>query len=142
MKISIHDYAEAITGRQYGDELTKAEEKELKNLGYVAIFGYSDDNTKILLRGAIYDFIDADNGTEFKLRSTHILPNNCGCNCEYCGFNSVKAEEIQVILDEDESFTWVFRTSVTHATFNIFDQAEPYCRGIIIDTRDLPGYVS
>jgi len=152
MKISIYNYANSITGREYGDELTKAEETELKNLGFVAIFGYSEDT--ILFRGAIYDFVDAGNGTEFKLRSTHILPKTCGCNCEYCGFNSVKAEKLQVLLHDPtarparsvrqrrrrgESFTWTFITSVPHATFEVFDEGSPYCRGIIIDTKDLPG---
>jgi hypothetical protein len=38
------EVAMMLNGRPYGEELSKEEEKTIKELGYIVVFGYSDDN--------------------------------------------------------------------------------------------------
>ena len=50
--MTIYEFAEGLNGRQYRKELYPFEEQRAKALGFVVVFGYSDDNTEF--RGA-YD---------------------------------------------------------------------------------------
>ena len=54
--MDIKEFANKLNGRTYLNEITKEEEKIAKELGYVIVFGYSDDNTEF--KGAIDDEID------------------------------------------------------------------------------------
>jgi hypothetical protein len=51
--MNAQEYADLLNGRQYGEEISKAEEDAAKNDGIVIAFGYSDD--LIEFRGAICD---------------------------------------------------------------------------------------
>lgn len=43
MNENVKKWAEKLDGRKYGNELTRDEEKKLKDLGLVVVFGASDD---------------------------------------------------------------------------------------------------
>lgn len=51
--MTLKEFAKMLDGREYGGEITKEEEALAKELGFVVVFGYSDDNAE--LRGAIDD---------------------------------------------------------------------------------------
>ena len=54
--MTIYEYAEALKWREMGNELTEEEEQKAKELGFVIVFAYSDDNSEF--RGAIDDEVD------------------------------------------------------------------------------------
>ena len=41
------ELAAMLNGREYGKEITKAEEEKAKANGLVVIYGYSDDNVEL-----------------------------------------------------------------------------------------------
>src|SRR5438876_9739640 len=47
------ELAEKLNGREYGADISDAEEQLAKDAGLVVVFGYSDDNVEF--RGAIHD---------------------------------------------------------------------------------------
>ena len=107
--MTIYEFAEGLNGRQYGKVLYPFEEQRAKALGFVVVFGYSDDNTEF--RGAYDDEV--------------------GC------FNGGRVYEdgekyIDAVWCED-GYDWTYRTNIPHATFDIYEGSETYCRGIVFE---------
>lgn len=38
---------------------------------------------------------------------------------------------------DTEGYSWCYGTDLPHATFEIFEDGEKYCRGMVIDIKDL-----
>ena len=107
--MTIYEFAERLNGRQYGNEITLIEEREAKNLGFVVVFGYSDDCAEF--RGAFDDEIGCfDGGRVFENGEKYI-------DAQWC---------------EGEA-DWTYETNIPHATFDIYDDGETYCRGIVFE---------
>ena len=106
---AINDIAAMLNGRKYGYELTDTEEQEIADLGYVVVFGYSDDNAEF--RGAIDDEIGCFNGGKVYENNGYYI------NALWC----------------KNEFTWSYDTNIPHATFCIYDEDEKYCKGIVFD---------
>lgn len=112
LKMTIYDFAKMLDGRRYLFEITKAEEQMAKELGYVVVFGCSDDLAE--LRGAIDDEIGCLGGGVL----THpALPK------------PVKA----VWCPDGMDCAWAYETELPHAEFCIMEDAELYCIGIVCD---------
>lgn len=39
---------------------------------------------------------------------------------------------------EKGPFAWTYSTEIPHATFEIIEEGEKFCRGIVFDINDLP----
>jgi hypothetical protein len=46
------------------------------------------------------------------------------------------ARKIEAVWAED-GYSWTYRTDIPHATFEITEDGEPYCRGIVFALADL-----
>lgn len=111
--MTISDFAKILNGREYGKEITPLEVKKAEELGFVVVFGYSDDNTEF--RGAISDEVGCyDGGRVFKYGDKYI--DAVWCEGEY---------------------SWTYNTNIPHLTFDIYEDGEKFCRGIIFDKREL-----
>ena len=105
--MTIYEFAKQLNGGEYGNELTRSEEQEAKELGFVVVFGYSDDNAEF--RGAIDDEVGCYNGGR-------IYENG--------------EDYIDAVWCEGE-YSWTYNTNIPHATFDIYEDGEKYCRGIV-----------
>lgn len=130
--MDIDKFAAVLTGREYGREISKEEEKLAKELGFVVVFGYSDDNAEF--RGAIDDEVGCYEGGNIYLDKNGIL-EECECQCKYSKLSKEKARIIKAIWGE----SWEYETSIPHAEFEIYDDDEVYCKGIVFDIRELEG---
>ena len=112
--MTIYHFANGLNCREYDSEvMTSFEEKRAKELGFVVVYGYSDDNTEF--RGAYCEEIGCyDGGRVFK------------CGEKYIDAVWCKGE-----------FTWTYDTNIPHATFEIYDGGENYCRGIVFELKDM-----
>jgi hypothetical protein len=143
-KLSKELLAGLMTGREYGKEMAKEEEMQAKAAGLIVIFGASDDLMEF--RGAIHDEFSAyDGGTA--------LVFSGGCLPEWEYFDEKDDEEmsrkyfaqkalarkVDALWCAEPGYSWTYRTDVPHATFEIVEDGEPYCRGIVIDVADLGG---
>jgi hypothetical protein len=107
--MTIYEFAEGLNGRQYGKELYPFEEQRAKALGFVVVFGYSDDNTEF--RGAYDEEVGCfDGGRVYEDGEKYI--DAVWCEGEY---------------------SWTYRTNIPHATFDIYEGSETYCRGIVFE---------
>jgi len=129
--------AEKLNGREYGDEITAAEESQTKAAGLVVIFGASDDLCEF--KGAISEEADCFNGGNIKIHAGGILHSH-ECDCEHCGYKTIAAKcaTIEAVWCETPDISWTYKTALPHATFEIMEDGGKYCRGIVIDVADLP----
>lgn len=107
--MTIYEFAEGLDGREYGKEITRFEKQRAKELGFVVVFGYSDDNTEF--RGAYDDEIGCFNGGRVYEDGEKFI-DAVWCEGEY---------------------SWTYHTNIPHATFDIYDEGEKYCRGIVFE---------
>ena len=138
------EFAARLNGREYGNEITAAEEAEAKAAGLVVVFGYSDDNTE--LRGAIRDEVGTYDGTTFRVsRDGHVLvgweslDKDSEMEVELYFLRKRESAEIQALWSPaDPACSWAYRTDLPHATFDVMEDGDLYCRGIVFDLAQGP----
>ena len=129
-------FAAKLAGREYGSEITVTESKCAKSHGLVVVFGYSDDNVE--LRGAISEEVGAYDGTDVLITPSGLLENKCEDeDCPYFEAEKAKAVKIEALFGKEGEYTWTFKTAIPHATFEIVEDGEPYCRGIVFALADV-----
>lgn len=131
--------AAQLTGREYGSEISKEEEAAAKAAGLVVIFGASDDLMEFC--GVIHD--EAYPGEEgvVKLHRGGLLEDhNEDCECKWCGYEATakKCAEVQALWCKEKGYSWTYKTEIPHATFEIVEGSEKYCRGLVIEASALP----
>lgn len=132
------ELAEILDGREYGDEMTQGEELEAKRSGLVVVFGYSDDGVEF--RGAINDEASCfDGGTCYVTKNGLLTGPDCGNHdCEYFRSALKSATPIESVwCAKDSDATWTYKTDIPHETFNIYEDGELYCIGIVFSMDDV-----
>ena len=112
--MTLKDFAAMLDGRTYGNEITQEEAALAKELGFVVVFGYSDDNAE--LRGAIDDEIGCYDGGVLEHED---LPGTI----------------YAVWCPEDIDCAWGYTTTIPHESFHIYEDEELYCVGIVCDIQ-------
>lgn len=135
--------AALLNGRERSEEITYEEAEKAKADGLVVAFGYSDDNLE--LHGAIRDEIGCFNGGEFKVGPEAILEPKeehddltlaearSYVELERKSLNTIKAE----FGPKDIDCSWRISIDCPHATFNVMEDGELFCIGIVFAIADL-----
>lgn len=138
------EFAARLNGRQYRHEITKAEQDEAKTHGLVVMFGYSDDNVELV--GAIDEEIPAYEGTTLCIgKDRKVQPpwdvqlerDDSEEACE--AWFARKAAGVRFIEANwgANGYAWTFTTLIPHATFEVLDGGEKFCRGIVFNVADI-----
>lgn len=107
--MTIYEFASNLNGRESGNEIQRIEEEEAQALGFVIVFGYSDDNAEF--RGVINDEVGCfDGGRIYENGDDYI-------DAVWC----------------DGDYSWTYNTNIAHATFDIYEHGEKYCKGIVFE---------
>lgn len=98
----------------------------------MVLFGASDDLAEF--RGAIEYEMGSCGDFTIRIADVKVLERHEDCECEYCGFDKLKerAVEIKALWDKN-GYSWSYETKIPHATFEIMEGKEKYCRGIVFD---------
>jgi hypothetical protein len=126
--------AERLRGRQYGDETTPEETRLAKESGLVIVYGASDD--LIEFEGAIQEESGAYDGGSFYLTREGLI-ETCEDGCKYYRAALDKATELKAVWAKGE-WSWQYETTIPHAKFEIFEDEEKYCVGIVFSLSDVP----
>lgn len=131
--------AERLNGREYGNEISDDEIRLAKESGLVVVHGYSDDNIEFI--GAIEEEIGVGEYDEvFLTRGGFFDESGCDCECKY--FEAARAafrenaSRIEIFWNS-QGYSWVYETEIPHATFDIIEGDDRYCRGIVFSVADL-----
>lgn len=134
--MTTEELAAALNGRQYGDEMTRAEELCAKESGIVVVFGASDDLMEF--RGAVNDELSAWGGTEAYLTNAGLLTNDCDNEeCPYFKKLMNAVPSIEAIWNAG-GYSWIYTTTIPHAEFDVLEDGDKYCRGIVFSLSDIP----
>ena len=141
VKLSKELLAGLLTGREYGKEMVKEEEQQAKAAGLIVIFGASDDLME--LRGAIRDEFSCYGGGVALVDTKGVLPFREDIDDDeqlkdYWS-RAPHARAVDALWCKEDDISWTYRTEVPHATFEVMEGDEVYCRGIVIDVADLGG---
>lgn len=134
--------AEMLNGREYSKEITKPEARDAKQAGLVVAFGASDDLLEF--RGAIEDEIGCYDGGTAIVDRKGVIPDFEDIDRddkdemrEYFKRENGGAT-IRATWEGEPGYSWIISTDVPHETFEIVEDGEPYCRGIVFALADLP----
>lgn len=137
--MNIQEFADKLNGREYGSEITREEAQQARELGFVVVYGASDDLMEF--EGAIRDELGAGDGGYVWLNKDGIFQgceHDPDCECKYILNERAKCRTIEAVWAEGD-YSWTYKTDIPHATFEIFDEGQPYCRGIVFEMKELEG---
>lgn len=133
----------ALNGAEYGydfDNLLRKLAPQAEEAGLLIVYGASDDLMEF--DGAFRDEVGAYGGTVAHLDRKGVLDRDQIDDDDddaIADFTIRKrtSRPIEAVWGEDD-ISWQFRTEIPHATFDVMEDGEVFCRGIVIDTVDLP----
>lgn len=135
--------AALLNGRLYGEEITEQEEAQAKASGLIVVFGASDD--LIEFRGVVRDESYAWGGATFLIHRCGVLESferfrdENDQESEYLKYFEARKTAVAVTAGWDvDGYSWVITSAVPHATFEIIEDDEKYCKGIVLHVDDLP----
>lgn len=141
------ELAELLNGRQYRKETTPEIIQLAKDNGLVIVYEYLHSITDF--EGAISERIDSFEGGKIyfnKDGSNFTDVNGMAFLTYHKDKDEPDANMVESVWDENEKimhegtglyYSWTFKTEVPHETFDIFDEGDPYCRGIVFSVNDL-----
>lgn len=131
------EFAAMLKGREYGSELSREEEKLAESLGLLVVTGASDDLTEFY--GAFRDEAGAGDKTTHLITRKGLIPEHNDCECDYCGFKEIKKGASKILARFDhKGYSWFISTELPFAVFDIVEDDTKYCRGIVINVKDIP----
>lgn len=140
--MTAQELAKQITGMEYPFRLSQDIVTQAKAAGLVIVYGASDDLMEF--EGAINDEIGAyDGGTAFVtaeglLADYEQIDKDDKNALRYYFQHEQTGVEIESLWCKGDSYSWTFKTTIPHETFEIVDDGEPYCRGIVFALADVP----
>lgn len=129
------ELAGMLSGRERGKEITTEETQAAKDAGLVVVYGYSDDNVELC--GAIDEEIGAFDGTTIYVTKSGLL-DDPGCeDCPHWTAARKEAKAIYAVWHDEGGPCWTFETDIPHETFNIYEDGELFCVGIVFSMEHL-----
>lgn len=133
------ELANILSDREYLSEISDVEKLQASIAGLVAVYGQSDDNVEFA--GAIDDEESAWGGTVIHLSKNGILsPPDDDCEQDKCPYYAAaknSAKSIKAVWHDDGDPCWSFETDIPHETFDIYEDGELFCVGIVFSMEDL-----
>ncbi len=129
--MNLKQAAKLLNGRQYLQETTVEEENLFAELGFVAVFGYSDDSS--VLTGAINENICCC--------GSHMIPIHefikQGVAKNSSDIVKLDSKYINAVWVGNTEYSWTYETNIVHETFDIMEDQYKFCKGIIFDINNM-----
>ena len=130
-----NELAKVLNGREYGNEIDRELEQAAKESELVVVFGASDDLME--LRGWMNEELGAYNGTTAYFTTDGLYETECeDDNCPHEARRRTMAFPVKAIWGEGE-VSWTFETQIPHVTFDIMEDGEVFCVGIVFGRDDV-----
>lgn len=131
--------ASVLNGIEYPCEISRDIAKQAHDAGLVIVYGLSDDLME--LSGSIRDEIGANNGVTVYVDHEGLLParDNIDDDDELQRYfaREPNAMAIKQLWCAEDGYSWTYKTEIPHETFDIMEDGEPYCRGIVFALADV-----
>lgn len=133
------ELAALLNGSEYPLSLTNDVVVRAKAAGLVIVYGASDDLMEF--EGAIRDEVGCYEGGEALVDAEGVLDRGQVDERDDDAIHAFverrrKARCIEAFYDA-EGYTFVYETDIPHDTFDVMEDGEKYCRGIVFSLSDL-----
>ena len=133
------ELAQRLDGRERGREISREESAEAKASGLTVVYGASDDLLEF--EGAIYDEVGGYEGCIVHLLDGKLVycPEERCEDMDGCPFyraKIAKAKRLEAVWRDEGNPCWTIKTDIPHETFNIHEDGELCCIGIVFDVTD------
>jgi hypothetical protein len=141
--MSTNEIAAKLNNAEYPLRIDKELVAAAKAAGIVIVYGASDDLME--LEGAINDEVGACNGGTAIIDQKGVLPD-----WEQLMDDSPTKDEVREYFEREkqsaaieaiwdsEGYSFTYKTSIPHVTFDVVEDGEKYCRGIVLSLSDIP----
>ncbi|OYO76090.1 hypothetical protein C8E03_108134 [Lachnotalea glycerini] len=131
--MDIKNFAKMIDGKEYGYPMFSKKELQIaKDNGFVIVSGASDDLMEF--EGTIQDEQGCyDGGMIYFDRQGAFGSDGYATN----RIEALWCDDKESKDDSGNIITWTYKTDIPHETFMVYEDGEPYCRGIVFSIADL-----
>lgn len=131
------EFAKQIDGRKKDSFLSPDDTLDATQFNLIVVYGYSDD--LVCFDGALIDELGAWSGGTFYYDVE--LESFMDIEDSFEGIDLDNALTIEAKWCKNEVdgklIPWTFETNIPHAKFNIIEDGEVFCIGLVIDLNDL-----
>jgi hypothetical protein len=133
------ELAAQLNGLEYPTRIPGTLIAAAQSSGLIILCGASDDLMEFY--GARREEISCyDGGTAF-VDADGVLPDrDCLDGDEQLAEHTLRqksAKPIEALWCKEEGYSWTYKTDIPHATFEVVEGEEKYCRGIVFALADL-----
>lgn len=135
--MNIQEVADKLNGVQYREEgkiLTAEYCRELRRNGIVVVCGSSDDLMQF--DGAISDEFGA---YDHYFTSKGLVRNEC--DDDDCPYFAKLMKEVKYYIKpkwcEVDDYAWAYETNIPCVTFDVMEDDDKYCQGIVFKLSDM-----
>lgn len=133
------ELAQLLQGMQLSDSIPKDIQEKAKQSGLVIVHGASDDLAEF--RGAILDEASCHEGGTIYFDAKGVLDNYLDLDLDETGMREYfdrkrLAVSIDAVWNGHGPFAWSYATVIPHSTFEMHDEGEPFCKGIVFSLAD------
>jgi len=133
-EMTMKDFANCLTGIEYPCCIPSDLTNIAKERGWVIVYGASDD--LIEFDGAIVDEAGVYDGGEVKFDKEGFLPSfedveHNPKDCQKWLKRASNTTTIEALWCKEERYSWTYKIDRPHETFEVMEDDEHYCRGIV-----------
>lgn len=133
------ELAEKLNNIQYPVRIDSETIEQARSNGLVIVYGASDDLMEF--DGAISDEVGCYDGGEASIDNQGLLPCRDEIEDDEILKDFFKREEtartIEAMWCKVDQYCWTYSTDIPHATFEVMEDDETYCRGIVFALTDV-----
>lgn len=130
------EMAKRLNGREIGSETTIEDLDYADGYGLVIIYGRSDDCVEI--EGAISDEVSCYGGITMYFDINGLFKSKCkNHDCAYANTLRRKCKTVKAVWCGENKPAWSYETDIPHSTFDIFENGELFCIGIVFELSAL-----
>lgn len=138
------ELASKLDGVEYRNELSKELDQQAEESGLLVIYGASDD--LLYLGGVGNDELGCYDGGELVITKdgdgemwdvVEDLEDEDQEKYDKIVQAWNDGNTVMVEWCEVEPYSWTYSTHLPHATFDVMEDGDKYCRGIVINVKDL-----
>lgn len=144
MKHTPESFAALLHGREYPFELSRPEQADARASGLVVVMGASDDLCEFY--GALHDEVGCNDGGTIRFNAKGVVPEPDRDELEVLEKFSVDGQIFNgcAIIDavwggetaDERKCSWCYKADFPHATFDVMEDDELYCQGIVFRLED------
>lgn len=124
------------------DRLARMDSYKYPTISLLEKYNVTEDGALALCRkhgllSPIYEFAPR-NGCFFCTKTGVLQEPDCGQeNCPYYATARDATKSVQAVWHNNGGPCWTFETDIPHETFNIYEDGELFCVGIVLSVEDL-----